>query len=625
MLIDYDPAGSAFVARISYEQRTMLREAGWTWSASRKAWVTQDQAKAAVFASFCTPAADKALEGWRFRKLSRLELSMATKLLTDEAIPCPPNLAYDDFQKVGIIYAATSSGNNTLIADPPGLGKTVQAVGIANYFPNIRKVLIVCPGGLTVNWQREWTKWDVKQLRVARPVPIIERTKIEGEKTPGGRQKYKSTTTHVWPSNADVVILSYDALETYEKEVRAIEGGWDLLIVDEAHYIANAQALRTRNVLGGGKQRLKKKIKTDAGDERIKRVDRPAIDPIPAKRRVFLTGTPLLSRPIEAWTMCETCDEKGLGKNWMSFVRRYCDAKQMFGRLDTSGASNLEELQVKMRSTFMVRHDKATVLADLPPKRRQLIELPSEGLAKLVDRELTAAVRVRDALKAFEAAQNGVAAETEEVPWTGLVEALERRFGGMSNLDYGQRALNLTPSEQVAFEELSAMRKDLAAAKVPMVIEHLQNALATGRKVICFVVHKEIAAKLREAFEGCAFITGDVPMNRRQAEVDRFQNDETCRLAIGNITAMGVGYNMTAADWVVFAELAWTPAEVEQAEDRAWRRGQRNAVLVHHLAVEGSVDAKLIEILLQKWEITAKALDAKELGSVNDLSLLSMT
>jgi hypothetical protein len=108
----------------------------------------------------------------------------------------------------------------------------------------------------------------------------------------------------------------------------------------------------------------------------------------------------------------------------------------------------------------------------------------------------------------------------------------------------------------------------------------------------------------------------------RQAAVEAFQNDPSCRLIIGSIGAMGVGLTLTASSHVIFAELDWTPANVTQAEDRAHRIGQLESVLVQHLVVKGSLDARMVELLIQKQEIADLALDEETLDDVSDRALV---
>ena len=130
-----------------------------------------------------------------------------------------------------------------------------------------------------------------------------------------------------------------------------------------------------------------------------------------------------------------------------------------------------------------------------------------------------------------------------------------------------------------------------------------------GEKVILFCYHKEVASHFKKSFNNCAFVTGDTPTEKRQDEVDRFQDDPDCMVFIGNLNAAGVGYTLTASSIVVFAELSWIPSDLEQAEDRAWRIGQDNAVLIQYLVVDGSLDARMIEVVIQRIEEISQALD----------------
>jgi hypothetical protein len=161
-----------------------------------------------------------------------------------------------------------------------------------------------------------------------------------------------------------------------------------------------------------------------------------------------------------------------------------------------------------------------------------------------------------------------------------------------------------------AFTEISKVRHAIAVAKLPAVIEYLQGMIDEGvGKIIVFAHHRDVIDGLRKAFPAHACITGSTPVANRQQEVDRFQRDPACQLFIGNIQAAGVGITLTAAADVVFAELSWVPAEITQAEDRAHRIGQRSHVHVRHLVLDGSMDARIAQVIVDKQEIADKALD----------------
>lgn len=106
-------------------------------------------------------------------------------------------------------------------------------------------------------------------------------------------------------------------------------------------------------------------------------------------------------------------------------------------------------------------------------------------------------------------------------------------------------------------------------------------------------------------------------MAQRQAAVDRFQNDPECKYFIGSIRAAGVGLTLTAASHVVFAELDWTPGAMSQAEDRCHRIGQVNSVLVQHIVLDGSIDARMVHTIVAKQEVITTALDTEHAATVD--------
>jgi SNF2 family DNA or RNA helicase len=85
-------------------------------------------------------------------------------------------------------------------------------------------------------------------------------------------------------------------------------------------------------------------------------------------------------------------------------------------------------------------------------------------------------------------------------------------------------------------------------------------------------------------------------LKRRQLEVDKFQEDEDCRLFIGNIQAAGVGFTMTRAHDIAFAEGDWVPSMIEQCEDRACRIGQTaEKIMSYFLVANGSLDSRIAQ------------------------------
>src|SRR5581483_12340585 len=161
------------------------------------------------------------------------------------------------FQKVPAEYAQGRS--NILIADCMGAGKTIEACGIINSLPpSAKRILVVCPATLRLNWSSEMMKWLVRPL--------------------SGGFIYEK----IYPDDTDIVITSYDMVKKYLLKLR--EKKWDVIIADESHMIKSFGAIRTKALLGGD----------------IKKVD---YQPIDCGLRIFMTGTPILNRPHELWPM----------------------------------------------------------------------------------------------------------------------------------------------------------------------------------------------------------------------------------------------------------------------------------------------------------------------------------
>ena len=561
----HEPLPGLFVFECAYEDRFVPKAAGFTWHPGDRCrrkgckacageigrvWRTTDVLRALTLVEHADedlhddilrrarPAAElqEKAERAQARKARALEFervrSLRASCATDSGleVPAPEGLEYLPYQRAAVAYALERE--STLIADEMGLGKTIEALGVINSNPETRRVLIVCPASLKLNWLRECERWLVGELRVG----------VAGKS---------------YPDDADVVIVNYELLGKWELQ---LDRDWDVLIADECHYVKNREAKRTKRLFA-----------------------------LEARRKLFLTGTPILNRPIEVHPIAGHLAPGDFGHFW-TFAKRYCKPqKNRFG-WDFSGAANLEELHERLRGTIMIRRVKAEVLTDLPPKRRQVIELSSEHLAQLIARE----------------------SEAWDEHSQSLARMRSRSRASKADVA-GEELADLRKQVNVAFGELAKLRRETALAKVPLVVEHVRNALEASAKLVLFAHHRDVIAELAAPFGDAAVtLTGDHKVEARQAAVDRFQEDPECTLFIGSITAAGFGLTLTAASHVVFAELDWVPAHLTQAEDRTHRIGQKDSVLVQHLVLQDSLDARMVSTLMRKQRIVDRVADGQK-------------
>jgi len=509
-----------------------------------KVWWSPREACAARLAEHADADAKEALAG----HVETVEQSKATD--AEVEVPSPGGLSYLPFQRAGIAYAMSRPA--TLIGDEMGLGKTIQALGVINADPEVKSVLIVVPASLRINWRREAEKWLVREFKIH----VVE-------------------TTKAVPGDAELVIVNFDRLKG-PVLASLKDRKFDLLVVDECHKVKNPKAQRTKTVLGYYNRTKKERVPGLVDN---------------ARRRVFLTGTPFLNRPVELQPIAGALAPREFG-NFFGFAKRYCAAHQGRWGWDFTGSSNLEELQERLRSTIMVRRLKKQVLTELPAKRRQVVVLAANGASAAVKAEA----------KAF--AQHE--AELEK-----LRQDVDLAHAAGEDEAYKAAVQKLRNAAQLAFAEISRARHDVAVAKVGGVVEHVEGMLESGvDKVVLFAHHHDVVDGLMDAFGDRAVrLTGQDSQDSRQDAVDRFQNDPKVAVFVGSIQAAGVGLTLTAASHVVFAELDWVPANVSQAEDRCHRIGQEGSVLVQHLVVDGSLDARMAQVLVHKQEQADKALD----------------
>lgn len=278
-------------------------------------------------------------------------------------------------------------------------------------------------------------------------------------------------------------------------------------------------------------------------------------------RRVFMSGTPMPNRPMELYPVLQNSAWNSIGfMSKFDFGRRYCAGHHNGFGWNFAGASRVPELAQRIIGPFMKRVRKSEVLTELPPKTEEILFIGDE-------RDLPPEVAALDAQILKEYSPD---------------DLVEGRLGK---------------------PHIATYRRLLGSLKVPESVTYIRFLIEEcGEKILVFAWHKDVISELVRALSDLSpvIITGSVPSDERQARVDQFQNDDSLKLFIGNIQAAGVGFTMTAATRVLFVEFSWTPAENEQAEDRAHRIGQTRNVFIQYLVFKNSVDRKVAETILRK-------------------------
>ena len=414
-----------------------------------------------------------------------------------------------EHQKVAI--EKLLANDKFILADDMGLGKTTSAV-IASLETGAKKILIVCPASLKINWDREIKNYTDRRVLI-----------VEGRK---------------WGSTFDFYIINYDIIKNYHSTDKSedsddykllVNAGFDLAIVDEAHYVSNTTANRTRLL-------------------------NDVLEQIP--KVWLLTGTPMTSRPINYFNLLKIVDSP-LTLNWQSYVRRYCKGFQFrVGNRkvwNTSGASNLDELRERTKN-IVLRRMKTDIL-DLPEKI--ITPIFVELTSKMYDEEL-------------------------------------EEFTRISNEKKEEDTISVT------LNRLMKVRQLISYEKIPYTCELIDRCIDQGKKVIVLTNFTMTLDILHEKYKkNSVVLDGRMTKDRKQESVDKFQNEDKFKIFIGNIKAAGVGITLTAAEVVIMNDLSFVPADHSQGEDRAYRYGQKNSVLVYYPVFENTIE-KIIYNILQK-------------------------
>ena len=399
-----------------------------------------------------------------------------------------------------------------ILADDMGLGKTTSTI-IAALETGSKKILIVCPASLKINWQREIENYSDRSVYIC-----------EGK---------KFSTEH------DFVIVNYDIIKNFHdpknpNESLITQSNFDLVIMDEAHMISNTQAQRTKVI-----------------NNFVKGI----------KYVWLLTGTPMTSRPMNYYNLLSII-ESPVAQNWMAYAIRYCQGYQFRAGnrkvWNVSGASNLEELRDRT-SKQVLRRLKEDVL-DLPEK-------------------IISPIYLRLKSKEYE-------------------EVMGEYY------DWYDKNPDESSSLTVQFSKLMKVRKIIANEKVNQTIEIAENIIEQGKKVIIFTNFTDTLQLIHNHFKKeSVYLDGSCSKQQRQHSVDQFQENEKIKVFVGNLKAAGVGLTLTSAEVVIMNDLSFVPAEHSQAEDRAYRYGQKNNVIVYYPLFDNTIEGIIYDILNNKKQV----------------------
>lgn len=420
----------------------------------------------------------------------------------------------------------------SLNADQQGLGKTLTLLDVMRLSDDYRPSLIVCPAVALGVWEREGARHGFRVRVVARPRDSLR--------------------------EADVYVVSIDALRNAALHAALMEQEFAHLGIDEAHYAKNPDAQRTARLL-----ELADRTRDGAG------------------RVIPMTGTPTPNHIGELWPLIRATDHGRIDEiSYAKFTRLYCRFKirrvgngRYRRNVEVIAGNNPRTVPDLMRKLdgWWIRHKKEDVLKDLPAKLRRVVPLAGAELSLLDEFEKT-------------------------VEGRALMGAL--RANDFTILDDHPSDLSL-----------ARLRRLLALSKVQPTVDYVRSLQDHHPKLLVWGWHtaalRGVDAALRAAGLDTVYGDGSTSHEARKALERRVQDDPRPVVGVLQLQAMGTAITLTEADRALMMESAPTPGVNEQAEDRIHRLGQTRGVLIDYLAVRDSPDEAIMGVAARKaaeWE-----------------------
>lgn len=469
-----------------------------------------------------------------------------------------------------------------ILADQQGLGKTIEilvALEVAQAFPAI----VLAPATALLNWRDEANAWLPQ-----RKVSVL-----------GGGVGKKDGGVPL--ANAEIIILNYESFSKYSEVLAQL--GPVALVADEAQYLKGYDSARTKAV-----KEFCHKTTTIGKSGRI----------------IAATGTPVMNRPSEMLTMLTLLPDllNAMG-GFGYFAARYCRATlhetEWTVWWDYDGAANLDELTLRIRASGgLIRREKSDVLKTLQPKKYEMVEV---NVSNRDDYD-----EVRDNFSDWLKTHNSTnkvkrnkKAERRDMENDDSFSALREAAEWAGYYDF---LLDDADDRHEALKQVGVLRRLAGEGKVDAAVTWAVSDTVKDEKLVIFAYHKDVQKKILEGLlahgANVLTISGDQSASARAKAIRQFQTDPATRVIVCSLKAAQTAITLTAARLALLVEYDWTPAGLEQAEDRIHRIGQNRQVVITTLHAIDTLDDRMQSILNRKSAIVKGLNHASPHGQKKD-------
>lgn len=535
----------------------------------------------------------------------------STLLETQQVVPYAAQRAHVRLPETVMTHRAL------LVADEPGLGKTIQSLAsLRTEGVESQRAVVICPTSLTANWVAEMSEHFA----------------------PGTFTPWVATsqTPKPIPEGTDTVVIGWEILSHWSDAL--IKWDPDAVVADEGHYgKAGKQQVRTKKETVQKMDANGESVRDEAGNlvfEQVKSrtitggsaraTAQIAIGEKVAKNHglvMILTGTPILNRPQELEALLEFLGILPLFGGSKSYKERYCGPKWKKVRdgrqqRDYSGASHLMELNKRLTTSGHYVRRKKELLIDAGLLQRKYVDgvyaydyttRPNPWIVHATPQEMAPYQQAEEDLAGFFAMR---AAEIAAEIAAGRREPVSADLVRRKVVAEGHKHL----------QRIAVLRQEAAMIKAPYVVQRLQPLIGQGEKVVIAAHHRDVVDFYADAFTGVK-IQGSMGVKKIEEAKALFNETPASEhpVLVLSVEAGKTGHTLCKqalhgvgkeCAYLVFAEQVWTPGDEAQVQDRIWRIGQSREVRIINALLAGSIDQSMFIQRVQKRAVLNQAIDA---------------
>ena len=483
------------------------------------------------------------------------------------------------------------SRKKCILADEMGGGKTFSAI-LGSVLGNFKHILIISPSSVKKTWENELkllinenditivhgSKWKDAKYTIINydildnfykiPTQTIKKRELNVDDDGNVVTEYKEK---------EIVSRSKKIISDAMSESQLFQAQYDLIIIDEAHRLSNSTSGRFKII-----------------SDLIKRSNPNGI--------FELTGTMITNSSKNLYNLLKIIDIP-ITKDWQNYMTRYCGAKFFFKKNERNAHTALYLKEKKKQTWYDLSKKEKDELDTILEKKCKKICVPGEDtymdeLQEIIKpyylrRLKSDFVKVVDKnIRCLHYEMTDEEKQSYENLWDEYVASKEDKEKTEKNKK---------------LEETSLLRQWLADKMIPKTISLAKKCIELNHKIVIFCAYDNEINKLKEEFgDLCVYHNGKLTEKKKNEAVEKFQNDDSVKVFIGNIISAGVGLTLTSASVAIFNNFSFVPADNLQCEDRIHRLNQTKPCTVYYQSFNDTYFDKMLEIVHNKEEVIDK-------------------